>query len=148
MAAKKPQQANPAADAAAAGIPLPPSPCRQRGAEIPSAVFAARTQRVQAWCMVCSSPARLRVTISSVGSTSTGGTVLFDQEIPPPNPVTLDLSPLPPGQYLVHWGYVVTGPSWEVVTEVIVDDVTRFRKRNGAQDGIPANTIFTYLQIT
>lgn len=143
MAAKKKP-----ADDAAGGIPLPPSPCTQRGTEIPSSVFASPGQRIQAWFMVCSSPAHLRVTITPVSPATHGGTVLFDQDIPEPNPVALDLGPLPVGRYLVHWGYIVAGPSWEVVAEVIVDGVTRFRKRNSATDKIPANTIFTFIQVS
>jgi len=137
--------AGPGADA----ISLPTaSPCSQRGAEIPAAVFVKTSQRVQAWFMVCSSPAHLRVSLSQVSSTAHGGAVLFEQDIPPPNPVALELGPLPPGRYLVHWGYIVAGPSWEVVAEIIVDDVTRFRKRNTAADSLPANTIFAFVEVS
>lgn len=129
-------------------IPLPPSPCADRGAEIPAAVFVSGAQRLQSWCMVCSSPARLRIAISSASPTAHGGTVLFDQKIPPPNPVVLDLSPLPPGEYIVQWSYVVAGPSWEVVAELIVDGVTRFRKRNAADDSIPVNTIWALIVVS
>ena len=131
-----------------ARIPLPPSPCANRGKEIPAAVFANHTQQVQAWFMVCSSPAHLRIVLSSVSASTThGGTVLFEQDVPPPNPVILTLNPLPPGQYVIQWSYVVTGPSWEVVAELLVDGATRFRKRNTASDSIPANTIWDFLMI-
>jgi hypothetical protein len=95
--------------------------------------------------MVCSSPAHLRI-VRTQGNTP--GAVLFDANMPPPNPVAVSLGPLSPGQYVIHWSYIVAGPSWELVAELQVDGATRFRKYNTPANSIPTNTLSIILNVS
>ena len=131
-------------DAAAVGLTTSQTPCQVRGKELPVAVQVRKGDRLDLFFLVCSSPASLLISIHD--RSSTGGKFIFDQEIPPPNPVSIPLI-LEPGSYVVQWGYIVAGAAWEVVAEVQVNGAAVFRKRNSHVDDRPFNTIFALVEV-
>lgn len=148
MAAKKTTKKAKATKKKAGGAAvLAPSPCRQRGRETPSYVYASPGQRIDAFLQVCGAAAQVIVSLHSPGPTSVGGTPLFSGRMPPaPNPLVITIPPLPTGVHVIMWTYAVAG-IWDVVAELHVEAVARFRKLNSHGDDIPVNAIWTYLEI-
>ncbi len=116
------------------------SPC-DRGPDKRRTIKVNPTQRVDAFFLVCAASAKVRVTITKIGSDALGDTVRSLIEIPPgPNPLVVTLTPLPPGDYIVAWHYAVAGP-FQLVVELQVDGTTRFRKTRTFNDSLPVDTV-------
>ena len=127
---------------------LGPSPCLQRGSEFVAYVYTQASQQVDAFCQICGGPADLTISIHQASPTAPGGTPIFSGTLPPnPNPLTTSLPPVTPGEYIVMWQFAATG-YWDIVAELQVAGVTRFRKINSNQgDKIPVNAIWCYLRV-
>ena len=124
------------------------SPCKQRGPELPSNVYVSPGQTIDTFLQICGAAANVVVTLHYPDPTRVGGTPLFSGRIPPgPNPLTIRLPPLSRGVHVVMWTYAVAG-IWDVVAELQVDGAARFRKINSHDDGIPVQSIWTYLEVS
>jgi hypothetical protein len=127
---------------------LGPSPCLQRGPEMPTYVYAHLGEKVDAFIQVCAALAAVTVSLHRPTPSGIGGTPLFDGKLPPnPNPLVITLPPLQVGVHLITWTFTAAG-FWDIAAEVHVSGVARFRKINSNPgDKIPVNAIWSYVEV-
>jgi hypothetical protein len=78
-------------------------------------------------------PGNLIVSLSAMDGPATPATVLFNDQIPPPNPAKVPIQnpPVPPlalGLYLLSWSFIPIGKPWNTMTEIKVNGVAVFQR--------------------
>jgi hypothetical protein len=126
------------------------SPCMTRGPEIPrpgGVITVPFEGSVQFLLLSCFSPGNLIVRLGPLGELVPSSTVLMDQTVPPPNPVTITLPSLAKGRYLLHWSFLPGTNPWQIVIEISVDGVIKFRQLKHDGGNIPLPTGFMVLEV-
>jgi hypothetical protein len=95
----------------------------------------------------CFSPGNLIVRLGPLGELVPSSTVLINQQVPPPNPVTLTLPALSAGRFLLHWSFLPVTTPWQIVTEIAVDGMVKFRQLKHNGGNIPLPSGFMVLEV-
>ncbi|MEM9553687.1 MAG: hypothetical protein AAGC60_05465 [Acidobacteriota bacterium] len=141
-----PQSSQPEAGTAAALARLSTSPCKLVEKEMLDDVPARSGDKIIFIFRICSSPAQLVVFLRQKGNEDSRP--LVDQDIRTSDPVPVDLGRLDPGEYRLTWAFNPGAEAWEVLGELAVNDVVRFRRFKSTEESrIPTNFGFIAIEV-
>ena len=130
------------------GLEAAQTPCELLGSHevIVHEIAVTRNDRVDWRVFLCNTPARALLTLAdAMGHRVT----LVNQTLPPPNPlVRRVMPPTPPAaRYVLIWSVFPSGADWQMVAEVLVNDVVVFRQFKSANSNEPFPRGFLFVQV-
>ncbi len=124
------------------------SPCLDRGAPLSFATVPARAgDRITALFAMCSAPGALVMFLQPSSIAAQPVPPIVQQPVASSDPVIVDLSTIEPGRYSLFWKFQAFSEPWQVVTEVEVNGVVRFRRYDTSNDGIPGTRVAVNLEV-
>lgn len=112
------------------------TPCEEGGDELlPWSISVATTSSIDAVVRVCSANARVRIWLQP---DPFGPAVLIADETGT-SEVPVRLPVLEAGRYQLFWSIQTPAEKWQTRTDVVVDTVTRFRRRKTSDGNNPVN---------
>ncbi len=115
---------------------IPKSPCEEGGDELlPWSISVATASAVDVVVRVCFANARVRVWLQpeSFGQATLIADETGKSEVP------VRLPSLAQGRYQLFWSVQTPSQKWQTRTDVLVDAVTRFRRRKSSDGNNPVN---------
>jgi hypothetical protein len=71
----------------------------------------------------------------------------MNQPFPPPNPASIMLPPLSKGRHVLHWSFVPVSDPWQLVAEISVGGMVKFRHFKSDQSNTPLPAGFMFLEV-
>lgn len=71
----------------------------------------------------------------------------FAEKDPAEDEMVVNLGPLTPGLHGLSWSYLTNAAAWKVRSEVLVDEIVRFRQRKGDDSDISFNHSFLIMEV-
>ena len=116
----------------------PPTRCDEGTEIINSGVTVAPSDRVTLRLILCLAAFRVAVHLEDR---------LICDESAAQDEITLHLEPLNPGLQRLDWSFLTNADPWKVQSELIVNDVVRYRQRKASDGNLPFQHLTLFLNV-